>query len=108
VTGPEPFVPSEDRYQRASCRATRTTGTSTKIGALRLRLDANTRTGARPNRESRWNFDDSPGGSDRRRRDNAHLLRVHDLRRGATTKYHGVLVGVESTISWSCRLAPRI
>jgi len=98
VTGPEPFVPtcwSEDRYQRASCRATRTTGTSTKIGALRLKLDANTRAGARPNRESRWNFEDNPGGSDRRRRGNAHLLRVHDLRRGATTD--------DSSVPWGSR-----
>jgi len=37
-------------------------GTSPRIGSPRVKLDANTRTGARPKCEPRWNFEDNPGG----------------------------------------------
>jgi len=71
-------------------------GTSPRIGAPRVKLDANTRTGARPKHEPRWNS----GRSDRRYRGKARVFRMHYLQCGAIDDF---LCTSECSPEWRMR-----
>ena len=77
------------RYLRASCGAAkRPGGTRPGRGVPRLKLDTNTRTGARATRERRWVLMDNPGVSP-----HGDVASIRGAVQEEKTLYLGVLVG---------------